>query len=180
MLELDGLEPGEWPTLTRAGRRRLTWLAERYLIGWPHAAEDVVVDACVKWAAMKPRFGSRPRLEQVVKTTAISWSRSEQRRLARQGRHIEYAGAERSNLDQVSHEMDLRLMVQEVTVSAVGAGLRIDDLDRLILRLLLDGESMAEVSRRLGCGRSRVRTSRLLWQRAWAQYSRQAGEQPFL
>ena len=82
----DEFKAGTWPALTRSAYSRLVQLAKCRLVGYEDHAEDVVSQVLIKWSALPPDRASVARIEQVIKTEASSWRRSEQRLHARERR----------------------------------------------------------------------------------------------
>ncbi len=139
-------------------------LAKRRLVGFEHHAEDVVSLAMMKWARIAPNRGTVARIEQVIKTEAYSFLRSEQRARDRDtkafgDRALPIAGTARPHSDQET--VLLRRALAE-TCRRERAAIRARDIE--VLELLLAGFSLSEVVRRTGFTRHQVRTSQKVWQ----------------
>lgn len=156
--------PGEWPHVGPKEYRRLVRLAKRKLAGNDHLAEDVVQLAMIKWTTI-PSDKERARIEQVVKSEAISALRSELRARERDTR----ASCDPS-LSKVEHnlgqeERDLRLLRTALAQAAAREASPVNSADVEILELLFAGSTITETVRLTGLSRSAVRRSRRMWQR---------------
>ncbi len=162
----DKVVPGTWPSLSKAGHERLVWLARRRLVGWEADAEDVVHLTYVKWASLSGSTADVARIEQVVKSAADSWRRSDNRRIAREAK---YEGRRARSHDPEADytEIDLSLMVRELELLAIGFGVSISETDLKILRHLLDGESMTQIAAAMNRSRYEIRQARGRWQHVW-------------
>ena len=168
--------PGIWPRLSREGHRRLVSLARRRLVGWELDAEDVVQLAYIKWSSLDPALDGTARIEQVVKSTADSWRRSDQRRIDRE---VRYQRLKNSRPEDTLTVVELSLAVEELEHLAFRAGLGVSERDRVVLRLLLEGSPMSEISRETGFSLSQVRTSKSLWQTVWQRSEQFAALGPY-
>lgn len=157
--------PGEFPDISRReDYQRLVALARRRLVGFEHHAEDVVSLAMIKWARISADRRGVARLEQVIKSEAYSFLRSERRARDRDtrvyaDRSSPIAGTARPHTDQ-----DTVLMRRALaeTCRAEGISLRAQDIE--VLELLLSGFSLSDIVRRTGFSRHQVKSSKRKWQ----------------
>lgn len=160
--------PGQWPQLSRGAHDRLVALARARLVGRAHAAEDVVQESLIKWCSIDESKQDVARIEQVVKTVAASYRRSEERRVAREFQHA----ADRSRRpgtpapDDDPLGVELGLATHALVSTARKKRVGVNQLDVIILGELLKGESIASVARSLNLNRYRVRRSRERWRLA--------------
>ena len=158
-------EPGKFPDISRRGDyARLVALAKRRLVGLEHHAEDVVSLALMKWARISADRRGVARIEQVIKTEAYSFIRSERRSRERETR----AHADRSLPTDGSarphSEHEAMLLRRSLVETSRRAGVPITATDIEVLELLLVGFSPSDIVRRTDLTRHRVRASRRKWQ----------------
>ncbi len=166
-MNADELLPGTWPTMSKSAYARLVRLAERRLSGQELAAEDVVMNAFIKWTSIHPGKRDIARVEQVIKSEAASWRRSEQRRRAREANYA--TDPTRCSQPPTTSVvgLDLVILLDVLEQTATRRGIVVDSEDRTILGLLLDGMSISEVARKTNKKRHSVKKSRERWQLIW-------------
>ena len=154
--------PEQWPDV-RGDYERLVALARRRLIGFEHHAEDVVSRAVIKWATSIP-VEKKPvaRIEQVVKTEALSWVRSEQRRRDRE-RKVAHDPTLRSGQADAVDEIDRRLLRREIAQLCRRERRTLTPCDVEILELLFAGYSLSAIVRHTGLTRHEVKKARAMW-----------------
>ncbi|MDH3682677.1 MAG: hypothetical protein OEV40_22320 [Acidimicrobiia bacterium] len=157
--------PGEFPDISkREEYQRLVALAKRRLVGFEHHAEDVVSQAMMKWARISTDRRGVARLEQVIKSEAYSFIRSERRARDRDSRvyadrSSPIAGHARPHTDQ-----DTVLMRRALAETCRQEGISLNARDIEVLELLLAGFSLSDIVRRTGFTRHQVKSSRRKWQ----------------
>ncbi len=166
MSEEDVSTPGRWPKLSRGSHARLVQLARWRLGGHSSAAEDIVQQAFIKWTSIDESKADRARLEQVVKTEAASYLRSEGRRRTREIRFATDRARVNRRSDDESLAVDMRLAAGLLASLARRRGISITAIDVLILNRLLDGEAISRIARELHVTRWVVKQSRQRWQLA--------------
>ncbi|MCP4963717.1 MAG: hypothetical protein GY926_00590 [bacterium] len=164
MVEEDVPTPGRWPMLSRGSHARLVQLARRRLGGHTSAAEDIVQQAFIKWTSIDESRADRARLEQVVKTEAASYLRSEGRRKAREIRYATDRARGYQHSDDESAAVDLRLAAGLLASLARQRDISITTIDVRILTQLLNGETISGIARDLDVTRRVVKQSRQRWQ----------------
>ena len=157
-------EPGRFPDMSnRADYARLVALAKRRLVGYEHHAEDVVSLALMKWARIPADRRAVARIEQVIKTEAYSFLRSERRWRERDTRSV----------TDRSLAVGLRAEPTTTRKPCCSAGLwrrrfgrsgtTITATDVEVFELLLVGFSPSDIVRRTSLTRHQVRKSQQLW-----------------
>ncbi len=162
----DKVVPGTWPKLSKEGHDRLVRLARRRLVGWEADAEDVVHVAYIKWASLSSSAADVARIEQVIKSTAESWRRSDKRRSAREAKYEMGQARVPDDLAELT-EVELSLMVGELELFALRVGISIEQTDLEVLRSLLAGISMTQIARNMNQRRTDIRKIKGRWQLVW-------------
>jgi hypothetical protein len=153
--------PEEWPDV-RGDYDRLVGLARRRLIGFEHHAEDVVSRAVMKWVTIPADKRSVARIEQVIKTEALSWLRSEQRRRDRE-RKVAHDPTLRSGHADMVDEIDRRMLRREIVQVCKREHRTLSPCDVEILELLFAGYSLSAIVRHTGLSRHEVKKARAKW-----------------
>lgn len=156
---------GDWIDLTdEAEYRRLTNFARRSLVGYEYAADDVVINAVLRWRKISPTKQGVARIEQVVKSEARSFLRSEDRRRHREHRWASDAvrcGGQ--PLPWLDHER--RMLMRSLLATAARMGIEVTPLDRQVLVLVFCGLRESDMVREIPASRHRVRRSKAKWRR---------------
>jgi DNA-directed RNA polymerase specialized sigma24 family protein len=150
--------------LSKGSYDRLVQLAKRRLAGIEHGAEDVVSRAVVRWASLPPRTWPVARLEQVIKSEAASWRRTEHRLAARQLRAGRDPTLRTPMLVPYYLDVDLIVLRRILATASEKQGGAMATRDVEILDLLLAGYSQQEIAKLANCSRDTVRRSRTRWQ----------------
>ncbi len=159
-------EPGEFPDISQpADYARLVALARRRLVGFEQHAEDVVSLALIKWARIPADRRGIARIEQVIKSEAYSFLRSERRARERDTRSVSdrsLAVGATSRAHTAQDAVELRQALAE-TIRSSGVTVTATDVE--VFELLLSGLSPSDIVRRTSLTRHQVRKSRKLWQK---------------
>ncbi|MGF1597203.1 MAG: hypothetical protein ACFCVK_09780 [Acidimicrobiales bacterium] len=156
--------PGRWIDISSAEEySRLLRLARRRLVGKEHHAEDVVQRALMKWAAIPTHKRGVARIEQVIKSEAYSWLRSEKRATARDTAvHTDPSSPMAG--DRFGTVDDERIVLMRAIVETCRRhGITVRRSDVEILELLMAGYSLSDIVRETGLSRHEVRSSRRMW-----------------
>lgn len=157
--------PGEWPDISeRSDYQRLVSLARRRLVGFEQHAEDVVSLAMMKWARISADRRGIARIEQVIKTEAFSFLRSERRARERDTRAVADRSSALSPDARPHTDQEAAVLLRILLETSRDEGISITALDIEVLHLLLSGYKAAEIVRRTRFSRHQVRTSRQKWQ----------------
>ncbi|MEM8925742.1 MAG: hypothetical protein AAGD35_19745 [Actinomycetota bacterium] len=162
----EGYSEG-WPDLEEAGAyQRLVRLARYRLRGHEHHAEDVVSRAVLKWRHLPADQRAVGRLEQVVKSEAFSFLRSEQRAKERDTR----VTSDRSiSGASAAAAADLRELRRAIAQTCQRHEIELTALDVEFFEQIVAGFSMADVARNCGANRYEVRKVRDKWRRILRQ-----------
>lgn len=149
--------------LKRGEYQRLVALARRRLVGLEHHAEDVVSQAMIKWANIRPERRAVARIEQIIKTEAFSLIRSERRWRNRDTRATgdptnPIAGNSRTFTDQ-----EVVVFRQTIAEAIKRTEVPVTRQDLEVLELLMAGFSLSDIVRRTGMTRYQVRRSQGRW-----------------
>jgi DNA-directed RNA polymerase specialized sigma24 family protein len=158
-------EPGRFPDISkRSDYARLVALAKRRLVGLEHHAEDVVSLALIKWAKISSDRRGIARIEQVIKTEAYSFIRSERRARERDTRAHTDRSLTTDGQDRPHNEHEAVLLRRSLAETSKREGITITDVDREVFELMLVGFRPSEIVRRTDLTRHQVRRSRQMWQ----------------
>lgn len=148
----------------RLDHARLVALAKRRLGGLDDHAEYVVSLALMKWARISADRRGVARIEQVIKTEAYSFIRSERRSRERDTRAVNDRGLAIGGTGRPYSDYDLVVLRNALaeTIQRMGATVTAGDIE--VFELLVEGFSPSEIVRRTDLTRHQVRRSRLLWQ----------------
>ena len=152
--------PGEFPDISRGEYQRFVALAKRRLVGFEHHAEDVVSQALMKWTRISASRRGVARLEQVIKSEAYSFLRSERRSRDRDTRvfadpSLPAAGPSRPHND---HDVVLLRLAIAETSRRVGISLTTEDVE--VFELLNAGYNLSDIVRLTDLSRHNVKSSR--------------------
>ncbi len=161
--------PGEWPDVTEGTYERLVKLARLRLVGFERHAEDVVANAFIKWRGIPPEKASTARIEQVVKTEAMSLLRSERRLRQREQAVTTDRSSEHSAWTRSLNEMqELRhALVDTCTKNNI----ELTRFEVEFLDLTMAGFDHYAIVRHTGVTRYEVRKARDKWRRVIKQMS---------
>lgn len=155
--------PNHWPDLGRPGEyQRLVWLARRRLIGHEHHAEDVVSRAAIKWSRLPPAQRAVGHIEQVIKSEAFSFLRSE----GRSRRRERTVAEDRSRQPYGSSDAtELRLLRTAIAETCRRHRITLTRRDVRFFELLVAGQTLAEAERTMQTSRYEIRKMRDTWRR---------------
>lgn len=159
----DELVAGEWPLLTPATYNRLVRLARWRLAGYGSHAEDVVSRSLIKWASLPAPKRAVARIEQVIKTEAASWYRSEQRMRQRESKAITDRSIGATELVGPGAEVEMLLVKQILYDVASQNDIKISSRDIIVVEDLLAGLRVSEIVSTRKLSRYRVTRSREKW-----------------
>lgn len=152
--------PGEFPDISRAEYQRFVALAKRRLVGFEHHAEDVVSQALVKWTRISASRRGVARLEQVIKSEAYSFIRSERRYRDRDTRVFADRSSPVAGSSLPHNDNDVVLLRLALAETSERAGIAITTDDVEVFELLIAGYSLSEIVRETGLSRHSVKSSR--------------------
>ncbi|MGI9614219.1 MAG: hypothetical protein ACR2QO_15010 [Acidimicrobiales bacterium] len=156
------LQPGQFPE--RFDYARLVSLAKRRLGGLEHHAEDVVSLALMKWARISTDRRGVARIEQVIKTEAYSFIRSERRARDRDTRAVNDRGLVIGGTERPHSDYDIVVLREALAETIRKTGATVTAVDLEVFELLVAGCSPSDIVRRTDLTRHQVRRSRLAWQ----------------
>ena len=158
-------KPGQWPDISEPGvYKRLVGLAKRRLVGYESHAEDVVSRVLIKWSTIPHEKASVARIEQVVKTEAFSFLRSETRakeRDTRVARDPTSAIGRSSIHGQTGHELGLLRAALAETCKREKIPISTTDIE--VIELLFAGHNLSSIARSMGISIYEVKKSRERW-----------------
>ena len=157
--------PGQWHEFDRNEYKRLLSLA-RYRLGqnYHHLADDVVMRTLIKWRQLSPESKARARIEQVIKTEALSVIRSERRLKAREiraGEDRALAPSQRPSDSTDRNSAELRVLIAHACKKH---RIQLTALELEIYEFLNAGLSLSEIERQLHLRRHKVRQIKERWQ----------------
>ena len=140
-------------------------MARRRLVGFEQHAEDVVQRALIKWQGISRTKAGSARIEQVVKTEALSILRSTHRTMARDTRVVTDPSSNIGRSHSEQREREQVELTRALIETCKNERITVRRPDVEVLELLLAGYRTAEIVRSTALSRHTVRTSKRLWQR---------------
>lgn len=152
-------------------RRRLVGLARSKLGSYGSHAEDVVSRVLIKWTFIPAEKASVARIEQVVKSEALSLLRSESRLKHREARVASdpTTPTRRSVSHSAEHEHEFIALRIALATTCKREHIGITPTDIEVLELLLAGHTLASTARAMGITSYEVKRSRARWQHVYSR-----------